>query len=416
MNRALWVPTIWLLYTSSKPLALWLHQTVDNPESGSPLDRAFLIMLIFIALWILLHRRFDWHSAMKMNAWLLALIVFMLVSVFWSTILMTSFSRWIRELQAVLMAFVLLSERSPRKAIESVIRKSTYILIPFSLLLIKYFPLYGVQYGRWSGVQTWIGVTQQKNGLGRLCLISALFLIWSIGRRGQGHTVSVWKYETHAEIFVLIITLWLLRGPGGSTFSATGVYALVVGLLVYLSLRFLNKFRINLPFGILATIIIVIIVFGTVALFVGGSNVRFVASPAGRNTTLTGRTDVWASLLPLVKQRPLLGRGFGGFWTPRTREVFNISEAHSGYLEVLLGLGFVGLTLVSIFLLSSCRKAVKELSRDLDWGILWICYLIMAVVHNITESSIDTLTSQLTAIIMFFSVSSVYNSFRKQQS
>ena len=44
--------------------------------------------------------------------------------------------------------------------------------------------------------------------------------------------------------------------------------------------------------------------------------------------------------------------------------------------------------------------------RDFYWNSLWICYLFMAVIHNITESSLNTMTSQMTATIVFIAVSS----------
>jgi O-antigen ligase len=344
---------------------------------------------------------------MKENASLMILIIFMLVSILWSNMPYISFKRWTRELVAVLMAFVVLSEPSPRKAVESILRRIIYILIPFSVLLIKYFPIYGVGYGRWSGGLMWVGVTLQKNSLAVLCLIAAFFLIWTLVRRMQGHNPPVWKYQTHAEIFVLFITLWLVGGPGRSlSYSATANTALGVGLLVYLGFHLLKKFGKNLRVGGLMIILVSIIIFGIVAVFTSGHNIGFYVTSVGRDASLTGRTQVWASLLPIAMQRPLTGHGFGGFWTTSAREFFEIPNAHSGYLDELLSLGFVGILLVSIFLLASCRKAHRELSHNFDWGILWICFLIMAVVHNITESSIYTLADPLTAIILFLSVSS----------
>jgi O-antigen ligase len=407
VSGALWIPTIWMLHACSKPLGVWFRSSGGNPDAGSPLDRAFLTALIFVALWILIRRRFDWSSVLKENAWLMILISFMLVSVLWSNIPSISFKRWVREFQAILMAGVVLSEPSPRQATESILRRTTFILIPFSLLLIKYFPAYGIQYGRWSGIRMWIGVSQQKNGLASLCIIATFFLIWSLIRRWQGKNAPIWKYQTYVEIIILAITFRLLGGQEGNLFySATSIYALSAGLLVYWGFYLLRKFGIILGAGTIMTIVAIVIIFGIISLFAGGSTLGSFASSAGRNPTLTGRTEVWAQLLPLAMQQPIFGSGFGGFWTPRTRETFDISGAHSGYLDVLLGLGFVGILLVSLFLLSSCRKAQQELSRDYDWGVLWICYIIMAVVHNFGESSIDTFTSHLTAIILFFSVSS----------
>ena len=402
MTRAFWIPTIWMLYIASKPLGIWFKQSSADPESGSPLDRAFLIVLMCVGLWILARRKYDWRNAMKENAWLIVLIVFMFVSILWSNMPYISFKRWTREFQAVLMAFVINSEPSPRQALESILRRTIYILIPFSLLLIRYFPVYGRVYGRWSGEEEWIGVTLQKNGLGRLCLIAAFFLIWSFVRRRQGKNPPIWKYQTFAEILVLLVSLYLMRGPGGG-YSATSITALGIGLLVYIGFHFIKKFGINLSAGFPITIVAIIIIFGIVTLFTGGSSLRFYVPYVGRDETLTSRTEAWAILLPAALQRPIAGSGFGGFWTQRLRKEI-ITEGHSGYLDVLLDLGFVGILLISSFLLSSCRKAHRELSRDFDWGVLWICFLIMAVVHNITESSIESLASHLTAIILFLTV------------
>ena len=57
-------------------------------------------------------------------------------------------------------------------------------------------------------------------------------------------------------------------------------------------------------------------------------------------------------------------------------------------------------------MLSSVRKARDDLSRDVGWGVLWIGYLIVAAIHNIGESSIDTFTAQLSAILLLFAVCS----------
>ena len=406
VTRVSWIPSIWMIYVASKPLAIWFPWSGATPES-SPLDRVFLIALMFVAFGILAHRKINWSIAMKENVWLMALIIFMLISVLWSSIPKTSFIRWARELLATIMAFAVFSEPLPRRTVESILRKTIYVLIPFSILLIKYFPEYGIEYGRWTGGRMWIGVTLQKNGLGLLCSIASFFLVWSIIDRWHLKKVPVWKFETHTEIFLLLLAIWLMRGPSGSFFySATSFYAFMTGLL------FLGGFYLAKKTGkyfsklTLTTIVAVIIIFGTAVLFTGGSHIGFAASAAKRDSTLTGRTEVWSSLLPVAMKRPFLGNGFGGYWTPATKEFFHISGGHSGYLDVLLGLGFVGLLLVSIFLLSSCRKAHRALSVDFNWGTLWFCFIVMGAVHNITESTIDSLTSFLTAVILFLTVSS----------
>ena len=405
MALSLWIPTIWMIYIASKPLALWFGNEGD-PNDGSPLDRNFLIVLLLIGLLLLIKKRFNLSLAIRENIWVMLLISYMLVSILWTDIPFMSFKRWIRELVAVVMAFLCLTERNPRKAFESVLRRTIYICIPFSLLLIKYFPVYGVQYHSYSGGQSWIGVTTQKNGLGRLCLIAAFLIVWTFIRRWQGRDTSAVKYQTYVEIVVLIITLWLLNGPSIISMSATAVTSLSAGVVAFVGLLLMKKWKIYAAANTLVAIIAAVIIFGTIMVFTGGSTVGSFTSSVGRDTTLTGRTEIWAELLPLAMLRPIVGHGVGGFWSPETKAMHQLTEAHSGYLEIILDYGFIGLLLFSLFLLSSCHKAHREMKHDFYWGSLWICFLLMSVIHNISESSLNSFTSHLTAVLLFLTVSS----------
>lgn len=402
----LWLPVIWILLIAGKPLGVWFSSQLSEGERGSPLDRYFLIVLIIMGILILFKRRFSFNKAITENIWLIFLAAYMLLSTLWSDMVSISFIRWVREMPALIMAFLLLSEKNPREAMLSVLRRTTYILIPFSLLLIKYYPHYGVTYGRWSGEIMWIGVGTQKNTFGRLCLISIFFLIWSIIKRWQVRNIPAIKYQTVAEIFLVILSCHLLRGPSIGAMSATAVISLAVGLTAFIGFLWMNKLKIYPSANAITTIMATGIILGIITLFTSGATVGSFTAIVERDTTLTGRTDVWQSLLPVAMQQPILGHGFGEFWTPETREFYRISEGHNGYLDVLLETGFAGLIFVTLFLLSSCRRAQRIMKDDFYWASLWICFLIMAVIHNISESSINAFSTHLTAILIFLSVSS----------
>jgi exopolysaccharide production protein ExoQ len=404
VERTSWIPTVWMLLIASKPLATWFGASVDTTD-GSLLDRAALSALLCLGLALLVHRKFDWRGAVRANSALAAVLVLMLVSILWSGVPFVSLKRWIRELLAVTMACLVLTEHDPREVIVSIFRRSVYILIPFSLLLVKFYPQYGVQFSRWSGERMWIGVTLQKNGLGRLCMFSFIFIIWTFVRRRHAPEVISMKYRALAEGVVLAITLWLLKGPSLKAASATAIVALCSGLAVFGLLLWVKSGKIKLGTVLLPMIAVAIMGFGLATMLLGGSTVASFTSTLGRDDTLTGRSDIWAVLVPVFRQRPLLGRGFGSFWTSRSREYYQMGEAHSGYLEVLLELGLVGMVFYGGFVVSTCRRAIREMSRDFDWGCLLICCLIMALIHNVSESSLNSFTSQLTAVLMLLGVS-----------
>ena len=210
------------------------------------------------------------------------------------------------------------------------------------------------------------------------------------------------------------MTAWLLKGPSMWAASATAIYALVLGLVAFFALLWMRKHRIPTGPGVWAAIVAFIIGLGIMTPFVGGSTIAAFTSPVERNTTLTGRTDIWAGLLPDFMRQPFLGHGFGGFWTARNLVLHHIGEAHNGYLEVLLGIGIVGLFFTSMFLLSSTRKAARLLVYDYDFASLAICFVVMTVIHNITESSADSFGRYLMANVLFVTVVAIVPASRKQ--
>jgi len=396
-----------MLVTASRSVDQWLGITGGSRGTGGVLDPVFQSGLLLLGLLVLSRRKLNWPEVQKDHIWLISLIIFMLVSTLWSDDIFIAFKRWIREFTACIMGLLILSESEQRQAMLALLRRTVYVLIPVSVLLIKYYQDMGAVYNRWTGDILWIGVALQKNGLGRLCLISAFFLLWTLLRRWQKRDMTIGRYQTSAELLLLAMTVWLLRGPSAWAASSTAIASLAVGIVFYLGLLRMRKHQIKLSPNTWVVIVGCIIGVGIVTPFVGGSTVTGFTSILGRTDTLTGRTEIWASLLPSAMREPFLGYGVASFFTPIRIAEHDIGEAHNGYLEVMLCLGVVGLFLTTMFLLSSTRRAAMLLSDDHDMGSLALCFLVMTVVHNITESSIDSFTRQLMANVLFLTIISV---------
>jgi O-antigen ligase len=373
------------------------------------MDQLFLMALLFVALFVLSRRRIQWFAFFRANKWLMLLFGYMLVSVLWSELGFVSFKRWIREFEALVMALIVISDPRPRDAMEALLRRTIYIHIPLSMAMVKYLQDYGVQFNRWTGDIMWVGVSTQKNGLGVLCLLSAFFLFWTTlrsWREGNLTSTKTAKQRLYANGVVFVMTILLLKGPPGSYssmsgYSSTSISALLMGVMVLLGLTWMKKRGNYMSVMTVRGLLILILLYGTSLPFSGGFSVTSFTSALGRDSTFTGRTDIWAELVPYVKDRPLLGCGFGGFWTPEMRVKHIISQAHNGYLEVLMEVGSAGLLLIAAFVLSSAGKAVRALGRDFDWASFCICSLLMFTLNNSTEASINTFTNFFTAVIMF---------------
>ena len=403
ISFAVWIPTAWMLIAASRPLIQWFvlvgpgGPAPDN-DAGSALDRWVLTGLAIAAIVVLIPRRMNWWEGIRRHKWLIALLTYMLVSTFWSDITLIALKRYSREFIALIMAFVIQSEASPRTALESIFRRTAYVLLPFSIVLIKYYPYFGVQYGRWSGALMWVGVTNQKNQLGRLCLLSSFFLMFAIYRSWRDKSSKgANRPQVWADAFVLLLGLYLLKGSD----SVTSMVTLVVAALLLAVLRLFRTARPRIPKFAIVGAVLAVMAIGTWTPFIGGADLAKYTSFLGRDSTFTGRTEVWAAVLPARVERPLLGYGLGSFWTDARRLSYDIPTSHNGYLDILLEMGEVGL-LIYIGWLLSCALMLSRLFRqDQDWASVGICFLFIGLVYNITESALNSITDHMTAVTVF---------------
>jgi O-antigen ligase len=116
-----------------------------------------------------------------------------------------------------------------------------------------------------------------------------------------------------------------------------------------------------------------------------------VLTTVGRDATLTGRTELWGEVVAMT-ENPLFGCGFENFWMgPRLDKIWakhwwHPNEAHNGYLEVYLNLGWVGLALLSIVIVTGYRNAFRMLYREPDIGGLILSYFVVGLTYSFTEA------------------------------
>ncbi len=389
LSSALWIPTLWVAILGSRPISTWfgLGVHIENPDDyleGSSFDRIVFLALIGAGVLVLARQQIDWRAIIAANKWICLYFLYLGISVIWADYPFTAFKRWIKDLGNVVMVLVMLSQPEPRKAMCAVLARCCYLFLPASVLLIRYFPELGRSYNRWTGEVFNAGVTTFKNQLGMTVMVCATYLTWEFltSRRNIGRTHS---YVDRFNRCVLIsMAVWLLHVADSATSLACTVLACGTLMTVWLPAIRDRLIRIHWY----AVVVALLLLVASAVFDLPG----IVLAAVDRDTTLTGRTDIWELALA-EKVNPLFGAGFYSFWTgeriARFWDMYGVgmNQAHNGYLETYLIGGVVGVGLLIGMLLSAGVRVRKALLIDLEWGSLRLVFWITAVGHNFTEAS-----------------------------
>ena len=386
VSNALWVPLIWMMIMGSRLVSQWLDfgATAGSIEEGNPMDATAFSLLIGVGIFILARRRVTLLQIVRDNPWLSLFFVYCAASILWSDFPFVAFKRWVKEIGHPVMILVVLTEDDPAEAAKALIRRFSYVLIPLSIILIKYYPDIGRQFSYWSGEALNVGVTMSKNMLGNLCLVSGLFFFWSLFTMWRNKARSMDKHDLFIHMLFLAMIWWLLSLSS----SATSLLCLGIGICIIVAYE-LPVIRRNPRIGTLLILGSGLLLFLLDEAFDLGE--VFLTS-LERDSTLTGRSEIWNEVISLTPN-PLIGAGFDSFWLGErlqqmwAKHWWNPTGSHNGYLETYINLGWIGLVLLGLLIVAILRKIQRELMSDYDYGRFEMALLIIALVYNITEAA-----------------------------
>jgi len=391
----LWIPFIWYAIAATRSITFWVPGSGNRTgidlsyTEGSSVDRAIYSVLIAAGIWVLIRKRIPWSHIARCNMWVIAILVYSLISMLWSDFPEVLFKRWVKLFGSIVMSLIVLTEPAPVEAISTLLRRCLLIHIPLDIVLVKYFRNIGVGWDD-MGIEMWTGLTKHKNVLGQVCMVGGLYFIWdSVKKLG--------KRRCLVNIFYLAMIGYLMNGPGGSR-SITAILVLFIGLLIFFGLRFaprdkdlLNRFLIK---GAIALIFVMAsIQFGFSAFTGDRSLVDVTLKASGKDTTLTGRTELWEDILVYASRNPVQGVGYGSFWIGDQannlweRHYWKPKQGHNGYIDVYVELGMIGLVLMGGLLVSVFVNVRDAITRDFEFGRFQMALFVMVVIHNFAESS-----------------------------
>jgi O-antigen ligase len=389
-SRALWLPVIWLWIVGSRPVSAWfgiaLPADVDVQLHGSPVDRFVFSVLLAAGIVVLIRRSSRTNAFLRASWPILIYFAFCLLSVLWSDFPFVAFKRWTKGIGDLVMVLIVVTDAEPAAALRRFLSRTGFVLLPPSILLIEYFPDLGRAPFSEGGLMN-TGVTMNKNMLGVITLVLSLGALWRVLTLLQARGLPNRGRRLLAQGTLLALGVAVLVMAHSAT--SGGCFALGAVLILATHLPAIRRRP-----GAVHVLLLMIILAGGITMLLGGE--AAVVHALGRQTDLKGRPKIWATVLPVVPNR-VVGAGFESFWLgPRLARLYqdglrrgiymHVNEAHNGYIEVYLNLGWVGVGLIAIILIGGYKRAVAAFRCDPATGSLMLAYVAVAASYSITEA------------------------------
>jgi O-antigen ligase len=223
----------------------------------------------------------------------------------------------------------------------------------------------------------WTGVCTDKNALGLLCMLVAIGVIW---RWTTSDPISRGARRNQSYFALTILAsmiLYLMSVIDSKTALMCSVAACVLTLCRPLVRRpaIVSCYIIG---SVAACYAVLIMGFGSGAL-----------EAIGRNSSLTGRTEIWERVLDHAGN-PWTGVGYENFWLGerlRVLEQWGGNQAHNGYLEIYLNLGWIGIAILSVLVFATYRKVLSGLRTNADMGRIRGAFFLICLIYNFSEAT-----------------------------
>lgn len=357
-------------FTSSAPDNLAMHMSSDDLASSvqaGSLQRQIALLVLFagaIVVFTTTRGNGSYSSALRSNPALACFVGLAFLSVSWSRDPALTFRRTSEYFILCIAAMAAGRVLGPRGVIWlGYLGSAGYLLIGVCAeMALHTFQPFNIDY-RFYGTlypneQAWNCV---------LLLICGSALFYEI--RG------LWRVMYVVTIILGGVCLLLTK-------SRTSLVCGVAALVFFWCSRWSQKrYQVLIIAGTLAGAI-----WGSIALMNPGvkshlGQMLLAGRDADTYENFSGRIPLWQLCLEYIGKRPVVGYGFDSFWTPdhiktiSAHEGWAVPASHNGFLELLLGLGALGLALYLLHLIGTWRM-LKTNNRKARC-LITRCYLAL---------------------------------------
>jgi O-antigen ligase len=342
-----------------------------------------LSVLLFGALVALSHMREARAVLRQANPFFLTFLVLAIMSALWSADQSATIARYVSMSSVVFASFAFSLVGWHRQRLQDVVRPVLTLLVALSLI-------YNVAMGPLAldpDKAGYHGLSGQKNPYGWQCAMCALLWMhaWISGEE------KTWKAIAGAAL--AWTGLWLSKSSTSLLATAFASWLMFMLLRNPPALRRYTRYMV----GVFACLVIAY-AFAVLQLVPGLATILLgpIMAITGKDMTFSNRAAIWDIIKEHAQLHPLLGTGFGAYWTgpvPSSpsyvflgRMYFWPSEAHNGYLDVYNDLGVVGVLILLGFLTVFVRQSLRVFAVDRVQGTFYLGLFFQQAMNNLSES------------------------------
>ena len=390
----------WLFFYQNLPgtldgMAMASQGAMPTAPDSNTFDRFVKICILSISVYVIVNR---WVVARKLAAFInpgaAAFMLLAPLSALWSIEPTATLLRFVSLLCIVLLCFAISVTGWHRQRFEQLAIPPLMFILIGSLIAGLIFPERITEIGTdVSQRGAWHGITHSKNEFGMMSSLATIICfnrVLAAGRR------VIWAMLGSA---IAVACLVLSR-------SNTSLIATVIGVVTMFLVMRVPVIKRRFSAHVVVSIAVMILFYELVIQdILPGTHTLLgpITSMLGKDTTFSARTVIWNVVKEHMQGAPYLGTGYGAYWlgpfpwSPSYVFVpmmyFYPTEAHNGYLDVMNDLGFLGLSVLVLFLFWYVRQTVQLMRVDRSQGALYAGVLLQEMVINMSESDWFSRTS-----------------------
>jgi exopolysaccharide production protein ExoQ len=369
--------SLFLVTQALAPLML-IGASGDEALGDSNPGTLISALLVYTVAFFLVARRPGAMLSTITDDWLLmAIFALPVISVVWSVDHGTS----ARRVVALLMTGVYCVYIARRLSPDEFLRRLLLVLFVGGVLSLVYTVLDPRDAIEHSTINTgsWKGVYGHKAILGRIAAIAVTVSVYVKVRHG-------WERPIRWATIAIFLFLAVKSQSRASWLMMMGGFGFMFLIAILRNRRLSSGLKLSIA-----------VAMGMAVLAAAALEFDTILAAFGRDDTFSGRTTLWHGAIAVASHdHPVLGAGYRAFWTATgaagVRDYIQgwarlPGHGHNGYLDVWLELGWAGVALFAVFLLTMMvRLARRVLAAPGEPA--WAAFAIFFFVFILNNASV----------------------------